>query len=122
MHRDGLCLDFRAKRINIEAHVGDDVRFSVTLKRNKEALPATDYTVETFIFNEDGSDYSSTHNFETDPQDGVVGFVLDDIATTDMGAGRWSYVIVITLTTDGDDYDRSYINGSFVLYERSIIS
>jgi hypothetical protein len=122
MNRRDMCLDFRAKRINIDANVGDDIRFGMTLKLDKVDLPATDYDVATFIFDVDGNDISDDNNFSSDKADGLVKFVLEDFQTIAMGEGTYAYAIVITLTAEGDDYDRSYVNGALKLYDRSDVT
>lgn len=118
MNRRDMCLDFKAKRVTIEAHVSDDIRFGATLKLNKVDVPATDYEVQTFIFDFEGEDVSETYNFTYEKFDGLIKFKLEDSVTTEMGEARWSYVIVITML---DDYDRSYVNGALILTERSIV-
>lgn len=120
MNRQGTCLNFKAKKVSIDAHVGDDIRFSVIVKLQKVDVPADVYDVETFIYSEDEEDVSDTYNFTFEKFDGLINFSIDDAMTTAMGPGRWIFAIVVTLLSESD-YERSYVNGPLVLTERSNI-
>jgi hypothetical protein len=121
MNRKGTCLNFRAMRVDIHGNVGTDIRFSTTILMNKEPAPATDYGIETRIFDKDGLDVSETYNFAVVKEDGLARFSMEDSVTSAMGPGTWTYSIDIILVLQ-DDYDRCYMNGAFELYERSDIS
>lgn len=121
MERSTTCLDFRARKVNIEANVGDDIRFTASVKIDGVPVLETDFDVETFIFDLDGTDVSDDFNFTTTKLDGEVNFVMEDSVTTEMGPGKWTYAIVITLITQSD-YDRSVVNGLFILESRGSVS
>lgn len=100
--------------LDLAATVGSDLVVAVTVNENDAPYNFTSNTIETVIYNLDGT--ANASNFTTSTLNNVLTLTLSDIATTALGADSFTYEVRVTK----DNTTSPWLGGTLSIIPRGV--